>query len=209
VYAAGRAPAALEATVALDPARVVPVTLDVTDPEQALAAAQKASDASLVINNAGLLSSFGVLASPVADIRRDMDTNFFGQLHVARAFAPVLEKNKGALVNVLTVASLASLPILGGYSASKAATWSLTQSLRADLGPRGVSVYGVIAGTIDTDMARAFDVFKNAPADVAAAILDGVEGDNLDITTDPMARDLYALWTGDPRAMAQALAQPL
>jgi NAD(P)-dependent dehydrogenase (short-subunit alcohol dehydrogenase family) len=207
VYAAGRNRAALEPVVALDPARVVPVTLDVTDAAQAEAAAQQAGDASLVISNAGVLSSFGVLDAPLENVRRDMDTNFFGTLNVARAFAPVLRRHDGAaLVNVLSIAALGSLPMLGGYSASKAAAWSLTQSLRADLGKSGVRVHAVLAGLIDTDMARGFDLPKTSAADVASATLDGIEAGTLDITPDAYSTEAVGVWAGDPRAFAKRFA---
>jgi NAD(P)-dependent dehydrogenase (short-subunit alcohol dehydrogenase family) len=172
---------------------------------QLRAAAALAGDVNLVINNAGVLSSTSVLEAAVGDLQRDLETNFFGVLGVARAFVPVLRPGS-AIVNVLSVVSLASAPPLGGYSASKAAAWSLTQSLRAELAPRGVRVHAAFPGPIDTDMIRALDMPKTSPADVARALLDGVAAGSDEIFPDPMAAEIGATWAHDPRAVARRLA---
>src|SRR5689334_4186431 len=131
VYAAARSLSSLEGIVTAGQGKVIPLELDVTSADSAARAAERAPDVELVINNAGLLAGYGILAPDVAGLRHDMETNLFGVLHVSRAFAPVLEKRRGsALVNVLSVAALASMPAIGGYSTSKAAAWSLTQALR-------------------------------------------------------------------------------
>lgn len=210
VVAAARDGAAAEALRSLDPARVQPLALDVTDPAQIAAAVRAAGDVSLLINNAGSLASYSVLAAEPGDVRKDLEVNFFGVLSLARAFAPVLERaaagGGAAMVNVLSVVSLASMPPLGGYSASKAAAWSLTQSLRGELGVKGVRVHAAFPGPIDTDMVRTFEMTKTSPSDVARAILDGVEAGAEDIAPDPMSAGVLATWQKDPAAVARQFA---
>ena len=203
VYAAARDPGSL---AAIDRERIVPLALDVTDPAQVAAAAERAADANLVINNAGILSSFSVLASPLADLERDMATNYFGTLAVSRATVPALERTRGTLVNLLTIVSFAPMPALGGYSASKAAAFSLTQSLRGELRPRGIRVVGVYPGPVDTDMARGFDMAKASPDAVAQAIIEGLERGDEDILPDAFARDVYAEWTQAPKGVERRFA---
>jgi NAD(P)-dependent dehydrogenase (short-subunit alcohol dehydrogenase family) len=190
---------------ALDRDRVVPLVADVTNMAQIRAVAGRATDVDLVINNAGVLASTSVLDATVGDLQRDLDTNYFGVLYAARAFVPVLRPGS-AIVNVLSVVSLASVPALGGYSASKAAAWSLTQSLRADLAPRGVRVHAAFPGPIDTDMIRDLDLPKTSPAEVARALLDGVAADRNEIFPDPMSADVGTTWAHDPRAVERRLA---
>jgi NAD(P)-dependent dehydrogenase (short-subunit alcohol dehydrogenase family) len=209
VYATGRSVRSLETLVAAGKGKVVPLELDVTSAVHATRAAEQASDVELLINNAGLLEGYGVFSPDVAGIRHDMEANLFGVLHVSRAFAPVLEKHRGsALVNVLSVAALANMPAIGGYSSSKAAAWSLTQALRAELGPRGVSVHAVFPGPVDTDMIRAFEMVKTPASSVAAAILEGVQSDKVDIFPDPMSAEVGALFMRDPAAVATRFAGP-
>ena len=209
VYATARNAASLEALKARKDGRVVPLELDITSPEQARRAAEKANDVDLLINNAGVLASFGVLAGTTADVQRDLDTNFFGLLHLARAFTPILAERPGAaLVSILSVASLANMPALGGYSASKAAAWSLTQALRAELGKQGVQVFAVFPGPVDTDMIRSFEMPKTPAAAVARAIFDGVEASVLDVFPDAMSKYVGALFAKDPAAVERRFGTP-
>lgn len=211
VHAAVRDLAAAEDVRALDPERVRPLVLDVTDPAQISAAALAASEVDLLVNNAGSLASYAVLGAAEEAVRRDFEVNFWGVLALARAFEPVLARaaaaGGAAIVNVLSVASLASMPALGGYSASKAAAWSLTQSLRGELAPRGIQVYAAFPGPIDTDMIRTFDMPKTSAAGVARGILAGVEAGTLDIAPDPMSTGVLATWKKDPDAVAQQFAR--
>jgi len=197
VYAAARDPK----KVPTGDARIVPLAVDVTDPRQIEAAVAAAGDVTLLVNNAGVLASYSVVGSALADLEQDMRTNYFGPLAMARAFVPTLERNRGAIVNVLTVVSLAPMPALGGYSASKAAAFSLTQSLRGELAGRGVRVFAVYPGPVDTDMARAFDIPKTSPESVARAIVAGLVAGDEDILPDPMARDTYAEWSRSPKSL--------
>jgi NAD(P)-dependent dehydrogenase (short-subunit alcohol dehydrogenase family) len=196
VYAASRTGEAH-----IDP-RVVAVQLDITDPAQVRAAAAAAPDVELLVNNAGRNTSHSVLQTDPEHLRHDMDVNVHGTLAVTRAFVPVLEAAKqAAIVNILSVVALANLPMVGGYSSTKAALWSLTQALRAELRGRGIRVHGAFPGLIDTDMGRGADMPKAAPEVVVRAVLDGVAAGQDDIATDPMSTHVMELWTRDPRAV--------
>lgn len=186
--------------------RVTPLRLDVRNAQEIAHVASVTKDVDLLINNAGVLASMAVLSARREDIERDFATNFFGTLEVTKALAPTLERTRGAVVNVLTVASLASAPGLGGYSASKAAAWSLTQALRADLGKRGVTVHAAFPGPIDTDMVKGFPIAKTSPVDVARAMLEGLEAGADDIATDAMSRSLLEAFRARPKDVERQLA---
>jgi NAD(P)-dependent dehydrogenase (short-subunit alcohol dehydrogenase family) len=206
VYATARDLATLDGVVALDRARVRPLKLDVTNPGDARAAAGAAGDVNLLINNAGVATAAGAADTSVDMIRETMETNFFGLVHVTNAFLPTLREHRGAIVNILTIVALASSPILAAYTASKAAGWSLTQSLRADLARHGITVHGGFPGAVDTDMIRSFTLPKTPAIDVARAVLDGIEAGTEDIFPDPMAQQLYAAWRQDHKAVERQLA---
>lgn len=206
VYAAARNLSSLDAVAQLDRDRVRTITLDVRSAEDARAAADVARDLTLLINNAAVLSLGGLADLPLDAVRENMETNFFGTLNVTNAFIPVLERQRGAIVNMLTLVALASMPGLAAYNASKAAGLSLTQSFRADLGKRGITVHGVFPGAVDTDMIRAFQMPKTPAIDVARATLDGVEAGEEDIFPDPMSRQLYAAWREDHKAVERQFA---
>jgi NAD(P)-dependent dehydrogenase (short-subunit alcohol dehydrogenase family) len=206
VYATARDLATLDGVVALDRARVRPLKLDVTNPGDARAAAGAAGDVNLLINNAGVATAAGAADTSVDMIRETMETNFFGLVNVTNAFLPTLREHHGAIVNILTIVALASSPILAAYNASKAAGWSLTQSLRADLARHGITVHGVFPGAVDTDMIRSFTLPKTPAIDVARAVLDGIEAGTEDIFPDPMAQQLYAAWRQDHKSVERQLA---
>jgi NAD(P)-dependent dehydrogenase (short-subunit alcohol dehydrogenase family) len=207
VYAAARDLAAL--TPLTSPtgtgARVVPVRLDLTDPGQIAAAAQTATDVRLLINNAGTAAFADPFSADRAAVAGEMDTNYLGTFDVIRAFTPgMTAAGGGAIVNVLTLLSFASMPLMAGYSASKAAAHSLTQAIRPALAAHGITVYGVYPGGIDTDMLAGVEAPKAAPRLVAEAILDGVQDNILEIYPDPMAQQMAQLRRSDPRAFEQA-----
>lgn len=202
VYAAGRDVKALDAIVALDRARVVPLQLDLLDQKQIREAAAKAGAVDLLINNAGVAAFGSILSGSPELVERDMQTNYFGTLNVIRAFAPQIEKSGGgAVVNLLSVVSLANMPALGGYSASKAASWSMTQAVRAELAKKNIRVHAVFPGPVDTDMAKDINLPKTSPKDVARAVLDGVESGQDDIAPDSMSRDVHGAWLKDPKGV--------
>jgi NAD(P)-dependent dehydrogenase (short-subunit alcohol dehydrogenase family) len=205
LYAAARDPKSLDALVKAHPA-IIPVQLDTTDARSIAAAAARATDISVLINNAGVLSSGSLLDSPMEAIQRDLDTNYLGTLAVTRVFAPTLVAQQGALVNLLTVVSLASMPGVGGYAASKAAAFSMTQGLRAELGKKGVRVFGVFPGPIDTDMAKEITLPKTSPEQTAEAIVAGLVAGTLDIFPDPMSQQVGAQFEKSPAAVASMFA---
>jgi NAD(P)-dependent dehydrogenase (short-subunit alcohol dehydrogenase family) len=206
VYATARDLSTLDPIVGLDRTVVRALKLDVTSAADARAAAGAAKDVNLLINNAGVLTIAGLADTPVETVRHSMETNFFGVLNVTSAFIPVLEAHKGTLVNMLTLVAMASMPALAAYNASKAAGWSLTQSLRADLGKRGIAVHSVFPGAVDTDMIRAFQMPKTPAIDVARATLSGIEAGEEDIFPDPMSQQLYSAWRQDHKAVERQFA---
>lgn len=205
VYAGARDPSPLQAAFSDEP-RVRPLALDITDPRSVEGAAREASDIGLLVNNAGTLASFSVLEASREQLDRDLEVNFFGTLAMSKAFAPVLERSRGGILNLLTLVSMASMAGIGGYAASKAAAWSMTQALRAELGARGIQVFAAYPGAVDTDMIRAFDMPKTPPAQVAANILDAVERGELDCFPDPMSEKAGREWLKDPRSLERMFA---
>jgi NAD(P)-dependent dehydrogenase (short-subunit alcohol dehydrogenase family) len=189
VYATARAPKKSN-----DP-RVVSVALDVMSAKSTAALAEVASDATIVFNNAGISGRPSLLKSEFRDIRAVFETNYFGALRVARAFAPVLARNGGgALVDIHSVLSWVAGK--GAYGDSKAALWSATNSLRMEMEPQKTLVTGVHVGYIDTDMVRSLDVPKIAAAQVAAAILDGIEDGQTEVLVDEFTRQFKAALSG-------------
>src|SRR5262245_132984 len=172
--------------------RVTPLTLDVTNATQIQGAVERVESLDILINNAGL-AIYDDLSDRAA-LERHLAVNLFGTYDVTQAFQPLLTRSRGAIVNVLSVASFAALPIIPAYSISKAAAFSLSQSLRAHLAGRGVSVHAVITGPVDTDMSREFDAPKASPESVARSIFDGVEKGEEDIFPDPMSESIAESW---------------
>lgn len=184
VYAAARRPESV------DLAGVTPLRLDVTDEDSVRAAARIASDATLLVNNAGISTGTRLLAGDLDAVRLEMETNFFGPLAVTRTFAPVIEGNGGgAVLNVLSVLSWLHPAGLGAYAAAKAAAWALTDAAREELALRGIAVSALHVGYMDTDMARVVPADQKAdPAEVAAQALDGIEQGLPEILADDVTR---------------------
>jgi NAD(P)-dependent dehydrogenase (short-subunit alcohol dehydrogenase family) len=186
---------------------VTPICLDITDVRAVAAAAEQAGDTTVLINNAGVLSPGSLLDSPTEMIARNFDTNFYGTLNMVRAFAPVIESTGGgAIVNVLTVVSMASMSSFGGYSASKAAGFSMTQAVRKELKSRGITVHGVYPGPVDTEMADSLEMPKTSPQEVAAAIVEGINNNEEDIFPDAMSRQLSQTWLSNPKELERMFA---
>jgi NAD(P)-dependent dehydrogenase (short-subunit alcohol dehydrogenase family) len=186
VYAAARDPA----TVTLP--GVHALRLDVAQPDAIAAAAQQASDVTLVINNAGIAQPGGFLAPDSDDVaRRIFETNFFGVLNVSKAFAPVLKANGGgALLNVLSVAAWVNGGELAAYSASKSAAWSLTNALRHELAGQKTQVLGLHMAYVDTDLTRGFDVQKSSAEDIVQRALDGLEAGADEVLADALTQQV-------------------
>jgi len=188
VYGAARDPATITNR------GLIPVPLDVTDGDDIAIAARTCRDVSIVVNNAGILRSSASLAEGAVDAARaEMETNFFGSMRMARAFAPVLRRNGGgALVNMLSVLSFMSVPQGATYSASKAAAWSLTNSLRIELRRQGTLVVAVHAGYIDTDMAAGVSAEKVSPQSVADQIVAAITSGAEEVLADPTSEMVKA-----------------
>lgn len=181
--------------------RVSPVRLDLTDLAQVEAAAAAAGDVTLLINNAGTAAFTGPLEATREGVQREMATNYLGTFDLVRAFAPVISRNGGGtVVNVLSLIALAAHPPMAGYSASKAAAHSLTQSLRPALADTGVAVVGAYPGGIDTEMIADFEGTWADPREIAEAILDGIEKGDEDIFPGAQAQEMSKLWARDPKA---------
>ncbi|MEU5694048.1 SDR family oxidoreductase [Actinosynnema sp. NPDC020468] len=194
VYATARDPRTVTASGA------VGLPLEVTDPASVAALAEAAPDVTILVNNAGIATGTSYLTSPVEEIRREFEVNFYGPLHLTRAFVPVLEANGGGhLLNVHS--ALSWLAHGGAYAATKAALWSQTNALRLDLRSRGVVVTGLHVGWVDTEMAAAYDVPKVSPVDVATAAVDGVEADAFEVLADDAARAVKAGLSADLTAL--------
>ena len=185
-----------------------PVALDITRIDQIKSAAALAGDVDLLINNAGIALFAGLIAADTLNAaRQEMEVNYFGTLMMSRAFAPVLKKNGGgALVNILSVASLGNFPVLGSYSASKAALHSLTQGIRAELAAQKTEVFGVYPGPIETDMAKDVDMEKSSPDLIADGTLKGIEQGEEDIFIDPMAVQFRKDYFSDPKTLETQLS---
>jgi short-subunit dehydrogenase len=172
--------------------RVTSLTLDVTNAAQIQGAVERVESLDVLINNAGL-ALYDDLSDP-AVLEQHLAINLFGPLGVTRAFLPSLTETEGTIVNVLSIAAFAALPVIPAYSISKAAAFSLSQSLRALLAGRGVSVHAVLSGPVDTDMSRDLDIPKASPESVARAILDGVEHGDEEIFPDAMSETIAESW---------------
>jgi len=186
VYAGTRAP------FHHDGQRVTPVALDVTSASQIAQAAREVDSLDVLINNAGIAIYDDL--SNLDTIERHLAVNLFGTFQVTRAFLPLLRRSKGAIVNNLSLVALAPLPVVPGYSISKAAASNMTQSLRSILAGEGVTVHGVFLGPVDTDMSRGLEIPKASPESVAQAIFDGLERREEDIFPDPASRSIAEGW---------------
>lgn len=191
--------------------RVSPLILDVTDAGQIQAAVDSVESLDILINNAGL--SLPDDLSDRGSLEQHLAINLFGTYGVTQAFLPLLTRSQGSIINIGSLAAWAAVPVLPAYSISKAAMFSLSQSLRALLAGQGVRVHIVMPGPVDTDMIRGLDIPKSSPESVARAILDGVEKEEEEIFPDAMSEPLAESWrSGSAKALerqnASLLADP-
>jgi NAD(P)-dependent dehydrogenase (short-subunit alcohol dehydrogenase family) len=199
VYAATRQP------LTHPDGRVTPLILDVTSVAQVQAAAESVERLDVLVNNAGI-ALFDDL-SDQSMLEQHLAVNLLGTYRVTRAFLPLLARSKGAIVNHVSIAAFAPVPIWPAYSISKAASFSLTMSLRASLARQGVRVHAVLTGPVDTDMTRDVDIPKSSPESVARGIWDGVENGDEDIFPDPLSSSVAEDWrTGAIKALEAQFA---
>ncbi|ATG54490.1 short-chain dehydrogenase [Brachybacterium ginsengisoli] len=179
VYATARTPRTW------DDERIVPLALDVTDPASIQAVAEAASDVTVLINNAGIsVPSAGLLSHSDEEIRASVETNFLGPLFLTRAFAPLLAAKQGGTAIINLHSALSWYAVAGIYSATKAALWSSTNSLRLELQPAGVQVVGVHVGWVDTAMAAHVTDDKVDPAELVGQVFDATEAGEHEVLAD-------------------------
>jgi short-subunit dehydrogenase len=215
IYLAARDPGSLSELIKSGEGRLVPLSLDVTNSAQIAAAVATAPDVTLLVNNAGYMAFQGAIAAPdINAARREMDVNYFGPLALTRAYRPVLAAaGGGAIVNMLSMAALVSLPVTGTYSASKAAFLSVTRSIRAELAAQGTIVVGVLAVQTETAIGARLPPPRMTPVEVASDALDAVQaGKSEEIAAGPLTQGAYQAFTADPKAfqarMSARLPQP-
>ncbi len=200
IYATARSPIASE-----DP-RVETLRLEVTDPDSIAAVAERTTDVSIVVNNAGVLHPAPLLLTEMADVIDTFEVNVFGPLRIARTFAPILAANGGgALVDIHSVLSWSAGA--AAYGASKAALWSITNSLRLELAGQGTQVVGVHLGFADTEMVEAFPGDKLVPQQVARAVFEGVERGESEVLVDDFSRDVKAALSGPVEGLALTIGR--
>ncbi|HEY0260252.1 MAG TPA: SDR family oxidoreductase [Lacisediminihabitans sp.] len=206
VYATARRPETLD----FDDSRVVPLHLDLVDPGSVVAAAAAARDVTLLVNNAGISTGAALVTGDLDEVRREMDTHFWGTLRVIRAFAPVLAVNGGGgIVNVLSALSWFATPSSGSYSAAKAAEWNMTNGVRLELAAQGTLVQGVLLGAADTDISAGYDGPKIDPREVPRRSLDGLAVGSIEVIVDDWTAMVKASLAGDPATFYAQMAELL
>jgi len=187
--------------------RVVPVHLDLNDPASIIRLAQAVPVLNVLINNAGLFTGGNLLDDTEEQTRNDLETNFFGPLAVTKAVLPALKAaSPAAIANVSSISALAAMPSFGGYSASKAALHSMTQSLRAKLKADGIAVHGVYPGPVDTRLTEGFDMDKTPAATVAENILSSIEKGVEEIFPDALSEQVGPLFLSSPKDLEKTFA---
>ncbi|MCL6753296.1 SDR family oxidoreductase [Nostoc sp. CCCryo 231-06] len=211
IYAGARNRNSLASLAAIDPQRIIPIALDITNEQSVIAAAGECKDVNLLINNAGigLLKGF-ISATDLSSARSEMEVNYFGTLAMCRAFAPVLRANGGgAIVNMLSILGKVNFPMNASYSASKAAGILMTQGIRAELAAQGTLVVGMMPGTVDTEVSRDFPQPKVSPEVVVQAALQAVIDEVEDVYPGEQATEMAAQLLKDPKALEKMMATML
>jgi NAD(P)-dependent dehydrogenase (short-subunit alcohol dehydrogenase family) len=208
IYVCARSASKLQNLVALDPARIVPIELEVTRLESVAAAAAQCSDVTLLINNAGTSLNQGIISAPdLESAQAEMAVNYFGMAAMCRAFAPILkQQGGGTIVNILSLLGKANLPFSGSYSASKAAAISMTHCVRAELAAQKTLVIGVMPGTVNTGLAKDWPEPKVAPAEVARETLQAVIANQEDVYPGEQAKQVSAQLLLDPKGVEKYMA---
>lgn len=197
-------------SVDFDDSRVVPLRLDLLDHESIVAASAIADDVTLLVNNAGISTGASLVTGDIAEIRREMDTHFWGTLDVIREFSPVLAANGGgAIVNVLSALSWFAAPGSGSYSAAKAAEWNMTNGVRLELAAQGTLVQGVLLGAADTEISSGYDGPKIDPRDVPRLSLDGLVTGSIEVIVDDWTAMVKGSLAGDPAEFYERITELL
>jgi NAD(P)-dependent dehydrogenase (short-subunit alcohol dehydrogenase family) len=197
-------------TLDFDDARVVPLRLDLLDHASVVGAAETASDVTVLVNNAGISTGATLVTGDLQEVRRELDTHFWGTLDVIREFAPALARNGGgAVVNILSALSWFASPGAGAYAAAKAAEWNMTNAVRLELAAQGTFVQGVLLGAADTDLMKGYDGPKTDPRDVSRRALDGLAHGDVEVIVDDWTAMVKASLAGDPRAFYAQMAEIL
>ncbi|MDV2685574.1 SDR family oxidoreductase [Alkalihalophilus lindianensis] len=201
VYAGARNPESI------DIPGVIPVKLDITNPQEVAAAAMVAKDVTLLINNAGSSTGASLIDGDLDKIHLEFNTHFFGTLSMVRTFAPILSNNGGgSILNILSALSWVSSGSVGAYTAAKAAEWALTNDLRLNLYPQNVRVAGLHVGFMETDMTSSLEVPKSNPEDIAKIAIDGLESDSFEIVADDVSRKIQRDFAGGVSAIYSHLS---
>lgn len=207
VYAAARNIESLGTTLSIAPDKIVPIKLDITDISQIQSATKIASDVTLLVNNAGLLTFGGALDISREGLDSDMAVNYHGLHDMTCAFAPVIANNGGGgVVNMLSLLSFLSAPGFSGYNASKAAAWSMAMSLRAYLRPMNITVLNAFPAGIDTDMLAGVEAPKDSAENVARDVLAALTASEEDVYP-ASAAEVYNNWRSDQKGVEAAFAE--
>jgi short-subunit dehydrogenase len=211
IYAGARNPDSLAEIASTDPDRIIPVQLDIVDRASVQGAAARCQDVSLLINNAGIAKYQGLMAAPdLSSARAEMEVNYFGTLEMCRAFAPILKANGGgAIINMQSIIALVNFPKNGGYSASRAASLSMTQGIRAELAAQGTLVVAVLPGTVDTSMSKNDPPPKVSPSEVARVALQAVIDSTEEVYPGEQAAEMAAKLLKDPKSLEKWMATML
>jgi NAD(P)-dependent dehydrogenase (short-subunit alcohol dehydrogenase family) len=203
ILAAARDPSSVQAPAG---APVEPIKLDLAARRPTIG--RVAGKIDILVNNAGENFGRGLLQDKTLDnARTEMQVNYFGPLALIRAVVPAMkQRGAGVIVNMLTILSHVSMPLLGSYCASKAAAWSMTQALRGELAPRGIRVIGIFPGAVDTRMSENFPPPKLPPDEVAQAVIAAIRDGAEDVYPGAMAEGLLAGLRADAKAVERDLA---
>jgi NAD(P)-dependent dehydrogenase (short-subunit alcohol dehydrogenase family)/uncharacterized OB-fold protein len=206
--------AGLEALRALPQVTIVPLDMTEGGSVQELAG-EIGGKIDILINTADHHRTFSIVERRgVETAQLEMDVNYFGLLRLAQSFAPVLKAraadqptNAIAWVNLLSIFALANYPPHGTYAASKAAAFSLSQALRAELRPAGVRVINLFPGPIDDDWDQLEMPPKLSPAALATAVVEALKGSVEDVYPGDVAQDWVARNLDNPKALGREVGE--
>jgi NAD(P)-dependent dehydrogenase (short-subunit alcohol dehydrogenase family) len=207
IYATARDPRSLQAVVALDPQRIEALELDVTDPAEVAAVATRCGSLTLLVNNGGTAAMSGFLSPATLDgARAEMEVNFWGQLAMIRAFAPILKANGGGgIVQILSIGAMTCFPAVGSYCASKFAANAMCKGLRAELAPQRTHLMSVFSGAIESDMSTHTPGPKISAVTHAHNCLAAFEDGQEELYPDFKSQRMREAWRRDPEAFERAL----